>query len=196
MPVDRASRLPVTLTRRGVLFGAPVGLAAIALSTDAEAVSARTLTTEAKQALAALYGTNPKTRELSRRAKATLVFPKIVKAGLMIGGQTGDGALLKQGRAEAFYTRSAASFGLQLGAQRFSYALFLMNDDALAYLDKSDGWSIGSGPSVVVADKGMARSLTSTTLTHDVYAFPFGQKGIMAGIGLEGSKITRITPDR
>jgi lipid-binding SYLF domain-containing protein len=184
------------VTRRGVLVGAPVGLAVFALPADAEAVSARTLTTESKQALAALYGTNPKTRELSRKAKGVLVFPKIVKAGLMIGGQTGDGALLMDGRAEAFYNLSAASFGLQVGAQRFSYALFFMNNEALTYLDKSDGWSIGSGPSLVVADKGLARSLTSTTLTHDVYAFPFGQKGIMAGIGLEGSKVTRITPDR
>ena len=192
MPV----RSGVRLTRRFVLLGIPVGLAAIGLSAEAEAVSASKLTTDAKRALAALYGTNPKTRELARKARAILVFPKIVKAGLMIGGQTGDGALLRDGQAEAFYNLSAASFGLQIGAQSFSYALFFMNDEALAYLDKSDGWAIGSGPSLVVADKSLARSLTSTTLTHDVYAFPFGQHGIMAGAGLEGSKITRITPDR
>ena len=66
----------------------------------------------------------------------------------------------------------------------------------MKYLAESDGWAIGSGPSVVVAEKGVARSLNTTTLTHDVYAFPFGQKGLMAGVGLEGSKITRISPDR
>ena len=69
-----------------------------------------------------------------------------------------------------------------------------MNTKALAYLDKSDGWSIGSGPSVVMLDEGMAKSITSTMLTEDVYAFAFGQKGLMAGIGIEGSKITRIHP--
>ena len=69
-----------------------------------------------------------------------------------------------------------------------------MNDAALRYLEQSDGWAIGSGPSVVVVDQGAAASLTSTTLTQDVYAVPFGQKGLMAGIGLEGSKITRIHP--
>jgi lipid-binding SYLF domain-containing protein len=69
-----------------------------------------------------------------------------------------------------------------------------MNDTALQYLRSSHGWAIGSGPSVVVVDQGAAASLTSTTLTQDVYAVPFGQKGLMAGIGLEGSKITQIHP--
>jgi len=68
-----------------------------------------------------------------------------------------------------------------------------MNDAALTYLNKSDGWAIRSGPSVVVVDKGAAKSTTSTTVAKDVYAFPFGQKGLMAGLGLEGSKITRIS---
>jgi lipid-binding SYLF domain-containing protein len=71
-----------------------------------------------------------------------------------------------------------------------------MTDDALAYLQKSDGWAIGSGPSVMVVDKGAAASLSSMTLTEDVYAVPFGQSGLMAGLGLEGSKITRIHPGR
>ena len=69
-----------------------------------------------------------------------------------------------------------------------------MSDDALSYLQRSDGWEIGSGPSVVIVDKGMAKTMTSTTLTQDVYAVVFNQKGLMAGVGLQGSKITRITP--
>ncbi len=92
-----------------------------------------------------------------------------------------------------YYNISAASFGLQAGVQSFSYALFFMKDSALSYLEKSYGWSIGSGPSVVVLDKGAAASMTSTTLTQDVYAIPFGQTGLMAGIGLEGAKITAIS---
>ena len=77
----------------------------------------------------------------------------------------------------------------------FSYVLMFMDDASLAYLDQSDGWEIGSGPSVVVVDKGMGKALSSTTLRSGVYAFIFGQKGLMAGIGLQGSKITKITPD-
>ena len=69
--------------------------------------------------------------------------------------------------------------------------MFLMTDGAVAYLDKSDGWEVGVGPSLVVVDQGMARSLTTSTLQKDVYAFIFDQKGLMAGAGLQGSKITR-----
>jgi len=77
-------------------------------------------------------------------------------------------------------------------AQSFGYVLFLMTDSAVKYLDRSDGWEIGVGPSVVVVDEGIASTLTTTTLKSDVYAFVFDQKGLMAGIGLQGSKITKM----
>jgi lipid-binding SYLF domain-containing protein len=89
----------------------------------------------------------------------------------------------------------AASYGLQAGVQTFGYALFLMNQKALAYLEESAGWEIGVGPSLVVVDKGTAAALTTTTARSDVYAFFFDQRGLMAGIGLQGTKITRIHPD-
>jgi lipid-binding SYLF domain-containing protein len=94
----------------------------------------------------------------------------------------------------AYYNISAASYGLQAGIQEFGYAMFLMTDSARAYIDKSKGWEIGVGPSVVVVDAGVAKSLTTTTAKDDVYAFIFSQKGLMAGIGIQGSKITRINP--
>lgn len=162
------------------------------LPDHASAASAAQLNADGKAALSRLYGQSERARRYARDARAILVFPKIVKAGLMIGGQGGEGVLFVGGKPTAYYKIGAASFGLQAGGQSFSYALFLMNDKALRYLDKSDGWAIGSGPSVVVVDKGAAMSTTSTTLAKDVYAFPFGQKGLMAGLGLEGSKISRI----
>ncbi len=182
-------------TRRSTLAaGAALAGAVMLRAGAASAASARQIDRDADRALAALYAAQPKTRELAARAKAILVFPKIVKAGLLIGGQSGDGALRVKGRTTAYYNLSAASFGLQAGAQTFSYALFFMTDSALDYLSRSDGWAVGSGPSVVVMDKGAAASLSSTTLSQDVYAFPFGQQGLMGGLGLEGSKITRIRP--
>jgi len=180
-------------SRRSLLLGL-AGLASATTTSAAHAASARQINADASQALRTLYATQPRAKELGQRAKAILIFPRIHKAGFMVGAQTGDGALQVGGRIVAYYNISAASFGMQAGVQRFSYALFFMTDAALNYLDKSDGWQIGSGPSVVVVDKGAARSMTTTTLTQDVYAFPFGQKGLMAGLGLEGSKITRIQP--
>jgi len=164
----------------------------VSFSQQASAATAAQLSADGSAALNRLYAQSDTARRSSRDARAIQAFPKIAKAGFMIGGQGGEGVLFVHGRPTAYYKIGAASFGLQAGGQSFSYALFLMNDSALNYLNKSDGWAIGSGPSVVVVDKGAAMSTTSTTLAKDVYAFPFGQKGLMAGLGLEGSKITRI----
>ena len=162
------------------------------LAGQASAATAAELNASGQAALQRLYAQSDRARRYARDARAILVFPKIVKAGFMIGGQGGEGVLFVGGKPAGYYKIGAASFGLQAGGQSFSYALFLMNDKALKYLRKSDGWAIGSGPSVVVVDKGAAMSTTSTTLAKDVYAFPFGQKGLMAGLGLEGSKISPI----
>jgi lipid-binding SYLF domain-containing protein len=161
-------------------------------SDSASAATAAELNADGRAALNRLYAQSDRARRYARDARAILVFPKIVKAGFVIGGQGGEGVLFVQGKPTGYYRIGAASFGLQAGGQSFSYALFLMNNSALTYLRKSDGWAIGSGPSVVVVDKGAAMSMTSTTIAKDVYAFPFGQKGLMAGVGLEGSKITPV----
>ena len=180
-------------TRRVLLLGVAVGTGTVCPH-PVRAASAHKIDQDSSPALQGLYAAQPKARALGSKAKAILIFPKIIKAGFVIGGQSGDGVLRAGGKSVGYYNISAASFGLQAGAQSFSYVLFFMTDSALAYLSESNGWSIGSGPSVVVVDKGATAGLTSTTLTQDVYAFPFGQHGLMAGLGLEGSKITHITP--
>ena len=129
---------------------------------------------------------------LAKKAVAILVFPNMVKAGFLVGAQYGEGALRKKGRTVGYYNSVSGSYGLQAGAQSFGYVLFLITHSAVHYLNRSGGWEIGVGPSIVVADKGIARSLTSTTLKSDVYAFIFNQKGLMAGIGLQGTKIRKI----
>jgi lipid-binding SYLF domain-containing protein len=157
------------------------------------AATAEELNADGRAALNRLNAQSSKAARFARSARAILVFPRIVKAGLLIGGQGGEGVLFVRGRATGYYRISGVSYGLQVGGQSFSYVLFFMNDKSLEYLNSSDGWSIGSGPSVVIMDKGKAMSNTSMTITQDVYAFPFGQSGLMAGLGLEGSKITQIS---
>lgn len=160
------------------------------------ASSAADISRESNAALQALYASNPQARHLASKAKGILIFPGIVKAGFLVGAQYGTGgALIKKGRTAGYYNILAASYGLQAGVQEFSYAMFFMDNESLKYLDRSEGWEIGVGPSVVIVDEGMARSLTSTTMQNGVYAFIFGQKGLMAGLGLQGSKISRINPD-
>ena len=110
----------------------------------------------------------------------------------MVGGQYGEGALIEGGKVVAYYNTVSISYGLQIGIQRYGYALFFLTDAALKYLNRSDGWELGTGPSVVVVDAGAAGGISTTTAQSDVYAFFFSQKGLMAGLGLHGTKITKI----
>jgi lipid-binding SYLF domain-containing protein len=158
----------------------------------AKAATAAELNRNGSAVLAKLYKTIPKAKELAATAKGILVFPSIVKAGFMIGGLFGEGVLMKGGKPVAYYNTVAASYGYQAGVQKYGYAMFLMNDKALEYLNKSDGWEVGTGPSIVVLDQGAAGGLSTTSARDDVYAFIFNQQGLMAGLGLQGTKITKI----
>jgi lipid-binding SYLF domain-containing protein len=165
-----------------------------ALAQDKGKTEAAELAQAAKTALKQLYASAPLAKELGPKAHAILVFPKVTKAGLGIGGQYGEGALLKGGTAVAYYKTTGASFGLQAGGQQYGYAMLFMNPKALEQLDNAKGFEVGVGPSVVLVDEGMAKTTTTSTLKDDIYAFVFGQKGLMAGLGIQGNKITKITP--
>ena len=157
--------------------------------------TAKEIDQDVDHAIQTLYSTTPAALELSKTAKGILVFPEVVKGGLIVGAQYGTGALKKGEHTAGYYRTVAASYGLQAGVQKFGYALIFITDAGLEYLDSSNGWELGVGPSIVVVDKGLATSLTTTTAKDDVYAFFFSQEGLMAGAGIQGSKITKITPD-
>lgn len=180
------------------LFTIAVLLASICVIAVRPALAVNTgeLNRKASAALKALYAQSPAAKQLSANAKGILVFPDIVKGGFIVGGQIGDGVLRVAGKTTGYYRSVAASYGLQAGIQSFGYALVFMDADSLAYLDKSEGWEIGVGPSIVVVDEGMGKNLSTTTLQSGVYAFIFSQKGLMAGLGLQGSKITKIAADK
>ncbi|MBU3736779.1 MAG: twin-arginine translocation pathway signal protein [Methylobacterium sp.] len=174
-----------------MLTGA-LALAVSLVSLPAWSIDTARINADAVKSLQALYKAEPKAAELGEKAKGILVFPKIMRAGLIIGGEGGEGALLKGGKAVSHYSQGGLSIGLQAGGQEFGYAMFFMDDEALKVLDKLDGWSVGVGPTVVVMDKGAARNLDTKTVQSGVYAFIFGQQGLMAGVALKGNKITKI----
>jgi len=181
------SLVAALLLTLGALASLPISL---------HAATAYELDRDGRAALHELYLKNPKAAEIANQSAAVLIFPTVVKAGFIFGAQGGEGVLLSNGRNYGYYHTSAISYGMQAGAQKFGYALFFTNRKALSYLKKSGGWEIGVGPSIVVVDAGVARTLTSTTLQDDIYAFIFSQKGLMAGLGLQGTKITQYTPDK
>jgi lipid-binding SYLF domain-containing protein len=195
---EQTMNLGTQMVRRlamAALAGA-LGLACAAPASSADVAknSAATLNKDGQQTLASLYAKIPAARTIGGKAAAVLVFPKVTKAGLGIGGQYGEGVLLKGGKPVAYYNTAGLSTGLQAGAQTYGYAMFFMNDAALASLNKAEGFEVGVGPSVVLLDEGKARTATTTTMKDDVYAFVFGQKGLMAGLGIQGNKITKIDP--
>ena len=153
---------------------------------------ATVLSRDSRNALNRLYAKSSTAKALGAQATAILVFPSIKKAGFIVGGQYGEGTLFRDGKPVAYYSTAGLSYGLQAGVQEFGYSMFFMNANALAQLDKADGFEVGVGPSVVIVDQGMARNATTTTMKDDIYAFVFGQRGLMAGIGLQGNKITRV----
>jgi lipid-binding SYLF domain-containing protein len=163
----------------------------------ASATSKEELNRDADASLHTLMRTQPAAEAVAKQAKAVLIFPSIVKAGLIFGGAYGEGELkvgdIVRGEVlDGYYNSITASWGLQAGAQSYGYAVFLMNDKALQYVHDTHGWEIGVGPTVVVVNEGVAKNLSTTTLKDDAYAFIFDQKGLMASLSLEGTKVSRI----
>ena len=180
----RSSLLPLMLAAAAVV--------SLSVMDQASAATAADLDKDSQQALQTLYKTEPVAETLSRTAKAILVFPNIVKAGLVFGGSYGEGELIEGSKVVDYYNSVTGSWGLQIGAQSYGYAVFLMTDDAVKYLKESKGWEIGVGPTVVVVDEGVAKNLSTSSLKDDAYAFIFSQQGLMAGVSIEGTKISKI----
>jgi lipid-binding SYLF domain-containing protein len=182
--MTKMKKIPLILATLAVILIGAVNSASAATSED--------LDRDAQQALQQLYKTNPLAEKLSHSARAVLVFPNIIKAGLVFGGGYGEGELIKEGKTDGYYNSVTGSWGLQAGAQSYGYVVFLMNEKATKYIHETHGWEIGVGPTVVVVDEGVAKSLSTSTLKDDAYAFIFGQQGLMAGVSIEGTKISHI----
>lgn len=169
-----------------------VSIVSMSLITQASAATAEDLDKDSQQALQTLYTSQPVAKTLSESAKAILIFPNIVKAGLIFGGGYGEGELIKGSEVVDYYNSVTGSWGLQIGAQTYGYVVFLMSDAAVRYIEETKGWEIGVGPTVVVVDEGVAKNLSTSSLKDDAYAFIFSQQGLMAGVSIEGTKISLI----
>lgn len=179
----------------GSLWVSNVVLAVLALLASALPVNAEPaaeIESKVASALRVLYAAEPGTEELAASSAGVLIFPDIVKAGFVLGGQYGEGALRVGGRTQGYYSIAAVSYGLQIGAQQFGYAIFFLNEDALDELDGSKGFEVGVGPTLVGGDDGWSASMGTKDLQGDIAVVFFGQAGLMAGAGIEGSKITPI----
>ena len=171
-------------------------VAAVVLVTPAQAGKSKEtiqLERQAKASLGKLYAGNKKARHVRTKAKAVLTFPSVVKVGFMGGIQVGTGVLTDmKGKVLGYYNTTAGSYGYQAGIKGFHYTLFLMNNKAIDRLTAAGGLQLGMGPSLVVVDQGKTMGFTTTTLDKDIYAFVYDGKGAFGGVGIEGTKVTKI----
>ena len=182
-------------TRRNfhkILLVTATALSLGTVNLHAQAASADDLKRDATQALQTLYKSHPEAEILSKSAKAVLVFPKIIKAGFVFGGSYGEGMMTRNGGFAGHYNSVSDSWGWEAGVDSYAYIVFLMDDKAVDYLAKNKGWEFGVGPALVVVDGSVAKKLSTISPRNDAYAYIFDQRGVMANLSIEGTKISAI----
>jgi lipid-binding SYLF domain-containing protein len=128
-------------------------------------------------------------------AKGVLVMPNITKAGFVLGGKYGQGALLVGGKTTGYYSLAEGSVGWQIGAMKYDMVILFMTDEALKKFERSEGWEAGVDAEVTLIDAGADVSVETLRSQHPVAGFVFDQKGLMGGVSVKGAKFTKITPD-
>lgn len=166
--------------------------ALIASASNARAASAAQIDEMVTTALDEFFHQVHGARELVAKSSGVLVFPRVIKAGFGVGGEYGEGALVKRGRSVEYFSTISASFGFQLGAQTRSVIIIFMTPESLGAFQRVDGWKVGVDGSVAVLTVGLGASLDSTRIANPIVGFIFDTKGLMYNLTLEGSKISRI----
>ncbi len=176
-------------TMAALLVGAMLGLAAPSV---ALAASKAEIDAKVQQAIREFYKQTGAGKELAQKAAGMLVFPEVLKAGVGIGGEYGEGALLIKGKTAGYYSTAAASIGFQLGAQVKSQIILFMNPKVLDKFRHSEGWKAGVDGSVALATLGAGGEISTDTVKQPIIGFIFSNKGLMYNLTFEGSKITRL----
>lgn len=161
-------------------------------SAGAQAASKEEIDANVDAALTQFYEESPAGRNLAERAAGMLVFPRVVKAGIGIGGEYGEGALIVGGNKVAYYNTASASIGFQLGAQVKSQIIMFMTENALDTFRSSDGWEAGVDGSVALVEFGTGGEISSNSAQQPIIGFIFSNKGLMYNLTFEGSKMTKI----
>jgi lipid-binding SYLF domain-containing protein len=181
------------LTSAGLsLTGCTTTPASSGTSSEANAGRRQSIDADVNATLARLYTAVGGSRELVGKARGVLVFPSVISAGFWLGGQYGQGALRVGEETQGYYSITAVSFGLQIGAQSKAIILLFMTEDALNKFRQSQGWSAGLDATVALVQIGANGNIDTSTATKPVEAFVLTNAGLMAGVSLEGSKVSRL----
>ena len=180
------------------LFVQAIAAAAVVVlgASSAYAASREELDAQVREAIEELYKHSSAAKELAGRASGMLVFPKVTKGGVGIGGEYGEGALIVGGKTVDYYALAAGSIGFQLGLQQKSQVILFMNQKELDKFRKSDGWKAGVDGSVALATLGAGGQIDTETSKKPIIGFIFSNKGLMYNLTFEGSKLTKIDKDK
>ena len=162
------------------------------ISASATAASKQEIDATVQETLAKFYQETSAGKRLAEDAVAMLVFPKVIKAGVGIGGEYGEGALLSNGRTLDYYNTTSASIGFQLGAQIKSQIILFMTEQALNKFRNSDGWEAGVDGSVALIEFSAAQEISSNSIQDPIIGFILSNKGLMYNLTFEGSKMSKI----
>ena len=165
---------------------------AVLIGTVTSALDTSALDQQVATTLDAFYKLNSRNQYLAQNAAAVLVFPSITKAGVGVGGEHGNGALLENGKTVGYYSISGASIGLTLGMSHHSQVILFQTPEARDKFVNGSDWAMGADASVAVMKKGAGGDYDSQTLKKPILAFVFGEKGLMGDVSLQGSKVSKI----
>ena len=163
-----------------------------AVAAESDAAKRHEIDAKVNATLSRLYETVKGSKELVSKANGVLVFPGVIKAGFVAGGEYGQGALRVGGKTVGYYSTAAGSFGLQAGAQSKAVIFLFMTHDALSDFRNSKGWSVGGEGSVALLKVGANGQIDTTTATAPVQAIVMTNAGLMGDVSLSGAKISRL----
>jgi lipid-binding SYLF domain-containing protein len=177
---------------RKIYAGVSVALAALILSAVSISATREQIDERVQNTMTQFNQLNPAHQDLVNRAKGILVFPHVTKGGAGVAGEFGEGALLVNGQNAGYYSLSQASVGLTLGLAKHEEIIMFMTQEALDKFTSSKGWAVGADTGVAVLSKGAGGDYDSKTLQRPILGFVFGEKGLIADVSLDGTKITKI----
>ncbi|MEO7207976.1 MAG: YSC84-related protein [Steroidobacteraceae bacterium] len=178
--------------RRKIFAASGLAVAALLMSAVSFGATSAEINERVHVAMHQFYQLNPQHKDLAARAKGVLVFPRITKGGVGVGGEFGEGALRIDGKNVAYYSVSSASVGLTLGLAKHKEVILFMTQETLDKFMNSHGWTIGADTNVAVLSKGAGGEYDSKTLQRPILGFVFGEKGLIGDVSLEGSKVTKL----
>jgi lipid-binding SYLF domain-containing protein len=194
--VRRRSAVAIALTRARVLIAAAAVAAAVLIasiaSQPAHSATRPELEAYANEAMKKLYAESPAAQELASQSRGILVFPRVWKGGMGLGGEVGEGVLRVGGRSVEYYQLAGASVGLQLGLQRKAVVVMFLDGESLAKFRQSEGWKAGVDGSIAIANLGAGTSMDTNTAQKPIIGFVISNKGLMYNLSFEGTKLTRI----